>query len=210
MYPRLNPAKWLLQDMWLQNICHPSVILHNLVEKKSWDKVQSGHTQSELKSNQEPAKYLVFVWPGYALLWESFIWLKLAGGRVGKVEVGFVFSNLIVLHAAEESEIPEVFLCDAQKTANDHKQNNNFGVQWGRALRWQDVVQSQERAKRVKLWTVNAGLVEKCYNEWTGLSRPARPSCLFKAERNWGLSSGWLTTNSLVSPQNEDLPGKEK
>lgn len=137
--------------MWLQNSCHPSVILHNLIEKKSWDKVQSGHTQSELKSNQELAKYLVFVWPGYELLWESFIWLKLAGGRVGKVEVGFVFSNSIVLHAAGESEIPEVSCVMHKKTANDREQNNNTGARWGRDLGWRDLARPWGRAKRVKL-----------------------------------------------------------
>lgn len=79
-YLHLNPTKWLSQAMWLQNTCHASVILHNLIERKSCDKVDSGYTQSESNETHVHVKYFVFVWPGY-----NFLYLTLAcwweGGR---------------------------------------------------------------------------------------------------------------------------------
>lgn len=137
MYLRLNPAKWLSQDMWLQNSCHPSVIPCNLIENNSWDIVQSGHahthahTKSELKSNQELAKYLVFAWPESDLFQESFIWLQPAGGRVGKVEVGFCVFKFNCPPGSRRIWDSWGFLCDAQKTTNDQKQNNNTGARLG-------------------------------------------------------------------------------
>lgn len=62
-------------------------------------------------------KVHVFVWPGHDSLGESFIWLKLAGRRVEKVEVGFVFSNSVVHYAVREIEL-HVVCRGAQKTAN--------------------------------------------------------------------------------------------
>lgn len=47
--------------MWLQNTCRASVIPHNLIERKSCDKVDSGNTQSELNETHVHVRYLVFV-----------------------------------------------------------------------------------------------------------------------------------------------------
>lgn len=50
-------------------------------------------------------KHLAFVWTGYDFRRPGFIWLNRAGGRLGKVVVGFVFSNLIAFYAFGDFEI---------------------------------------------------------------------------------------------------------
>lgn len=82
--------------MWLQNTCHAFVIPHNLIERKSCDKVDSGDTQPGRNESILCLHDLGTISLERAL----FDFSALVG------EVGFVFSNSIVHYTVKEPELP--------------------------------------------------------------------------------------------------------
>lgn len=197
-YLRLNPTHRLSRAMWLQNTCHASVILHNLIERKSCDKVESGYTQSEWKETHAHVRHVVFVWPGYDFLGESFIWLQPAGGRVGEVEVGFMFSNSIVHYTVKGPELPVV--CSNKPELGLHarcKRTAKGQAKKKKKLKLQDLKKmpksstSELSPQTVPGWCL-AWWKNSFYEETADLPGPSRPPCLFKVSEIGVFSPGGL------------------